>query len=91
MKHVQLPRRAKSCRWIRRQSSSGRDEHLEWGKKCAREYLDAGELSNAVASMGSDLAKHPELKPNPHLFLLRRMRALDGGPAAVRAWVEGFR
>jgi hypothetical protein len=85
------PRKAKSCRWIRRQSSSGRDEHPEWGKKRAREYLDAGELSNAVASMGSDLAKHPELKPNPHLLLLGTMRVLDGDPAAVRAWVEGFR
>ena len=74
-------RTAKSCRWIRRQSSSsGRDE-----------YLDAGELPNAVASMGSDLAKHPELKPKPHLFLLGTMRVLDGDPAAARAWVEDFR
>jgi hypothetical protein len=85
------PRTAKSCRWIRRQSSSGPDEHLEWGKERAREYLDAGELSNAVASLGSDLAKHPELKPNPHLFLLGTMRVLDRDPAAVRACVEDFR
>ena len=85
-------RTAKSCRWIRGQSSSsGRDEYPEWCKERAREYLDAGELSNAVASLGSDLAKHPELKPNPHLFLLGTMRVLDGDPAAVRAWVEDFR
>jgi len=38
-----------------------------------------------------NLAKHPELKPNPHLFLLGRMRVLDGDPAAMRAWVEDFR
>ena len=69
----------------------GRDEHLEWCKERAREYLDAGELPNAVASMGSDLAKHPELKPKPHLFLLGTMRVLDGDPAAARAWVEDFR
>jgi hypothetical protein len=100
MKHVQPPPDGEVLPldpatiffWPRRTPpSSGRDEHLEWGKERAREYLDAGELSNAVASLGSDLAKHPELKPNPHLFLLRRMRALDGGPAAVRAWVEDFR
>ena len=48
-------------------------------------------LSNAVASMGSDFAKHPELKPNPHLLLLGTMRVLDGDLAAVRGWVEGFR
>ena len=38
-----------------------------------------------------NLAKHPELKPNPHLFLLGRMRVLDGDPAAMRASVEDFR
>ena len=37
------------------------------------------------------LAKHPELKPNPHLLLLGTMRVLDGDLAAVRGWVEGFR
>jgi hypothetical protein len=41
--------------------------------------------------MGLDLAKHPKLKPNPHLFLLGTMRVLDRDPAAVRAWVEDFR
>ena len=60
-------------------------------KERAREYLDAGELSNAAASMRSDLAKHPELKPNPHLFLLGTMRVLDGDLAAARAWLEDFR
>jgi hypothetical protein len=54
------------------------------------EFLARSELPNAVA-MGSDLAKHPELKPNPHPLLLGTMRVLDGDPAAVRAWVEGFR
>ena len=38
-----------------------------------------------------NLAKHPELKPNPHLFPLGRMRVLDGDPSAMRAWVEDFR
>ena len=37
-----------------------RDEHLAWCKARALEYLDAGDLVNAVASMASDLTKHPE-------------------------------
>jgi hypothetical protein len=36
-----------------------RDEHLAWCKKRALEYWRAGDLANAVASMGSDLDKHP--------------------------------
>jgi hypothetical protein len=45
----------------------------------------------ATPRWARNLAKHPEVKPNPHLFLPGRMRVLDGDPAAVRAWVEGFR
>lgn len=29
------------------------------------EYCDAGDLTNALASMGSDLGKHPETKNHP--------------------------
>ena len=39
-----------------------RDEHLEWCKKRALEYLDEGDLQNAFASMGSDLSKHPDFE-----------------------------
>ena len=37
------------------------DEHLAWCKLRALEYADAGELTNAVASIGSDMNKHPKL------------------------------
>ena len=33
-------------------------EHLEWARTQAFEYLDAGDLTNALASMASDLTKH---------------------------------
>ena len=36
-----------------------RKEHLEWCKARALEYLDRGDIQNAVTSMMSDLGKHP--------------------------------
>jgi hypothetical protein len=33
-----------------------REEHLAWAKTRALEYANRGDLVNAVASMGSDLA-----------------------------------
>ena len=67
-----------------------REEHLAWAKQRALEYLDAGDLENAVTSMGSDLDKHPELGCNPYLLLTGAMDAQNGDRAKVRRWVEGF-
>jgi hypothetical protein len=39
-----------------------REEHLEWCKKRALEYCDQGDPLNAITSMLSDIAKHPETK-----------------------------
>jgi len=71
-----------------------RAEHLEWCKQRAREYLDHGELANAVASMLSDLTKHPETASsgrNPHLGMIGIIAARDNDAAAVRRFIEGFR
>lgn len=68
-----------------------RDEHLAWAKQRALEYLDAGDLVNAVTSMGSDLNKHPEAGCNPYLLMTGGMYATNGDRAAVRRWIEGFR
>jgi hypothetical protein len=70
-----------------------RDEHLAWCKTRALEYLDRGELANAVASMGSDLTKHPDTNNPAHngLLMLGMMYVVDNDIAAVRRWIEGFR
>ena len=70
-----------------------RDEHLEWIKKRALAYLDAGELENAVASMGSDLEQHPHTRmASNHVMLRLGLLYLDqGDPAAIRRWINGFR
>lgn len=68
-----------------------REEHLAWCKERALEYVDIGDLGQAVASMGSDLSKHPETRPNQTLMLLGMRYILDGDTEAVRRWIEGFR
>jgi hypothetical protein len=68
-----------------------RDKHLAWCKRRALEYVDAGDLTNAVASMGSDLSKHPETRANDILMMLGMRHVMDGDGPAVRRWVEGFR
>jgi hypothetical protein len=70
-----------------------RDEHLAWCKKRALEYLDEGDLVNAVASMGSDLSKHPESRTfaNEYLLMLAMTYVAEGDTAGVRRWIEGFR
>ena len=35
-----------------------REEHLEWCKKRALEYVDMGDVNQALNSMISDLSKH---------------------------------
>lgn len=68
-----------------------REEHLEWCKVRAREYLERGDLANAVASMGSDLSKHPDTAKVPaQLHVIGMMDAISGSQERVRLWIEGF-
>jgi hypothetical protein len=72
-----------------------REEHLEWCKERAREYLDRGDLANAVASMGSNMDKHPETRMAGEkmgmLIYVAMFRITEGDVQGVRDWVEGFR
>lgn len=69
-----------------------RAEHLAWCKERALEYVDAGDLANAVASMGSDLGKHPETRHgNAYLVRLGMLYLDQRDPVTVRRWIEGFR
>jgi hypothetical protein len=69
-----------------------RDERLEWCKQRAREYLAQGDLTNAVASMISDMnQKYPGLPPCPlELAMIGIMTAAQADQTGVSAWVEGF-
>jgi hypothetical protein len=68
------------------------DERLEWCKARAREYLQRGDLVNAVASMISDMNQgYPELAPcPPELAMIGMLNAANRDRNAVSAFIEGF-
>lgn len=68
-----------------------REEHLEFCKTRALEYVERGQLANAVASMGSDLKNHPETRAAPELIFLGIMKASEGDRQGVINWIKGFR
>ena len=69
-----------------------RNEHLEWCKRRALEYVDAGDVDQAMASMLSDLGKHPELENHigKQLMFAERMSGRLTMPHEMRKFIEGF-
>jgi hypothetical protein len=70
-----------------------RAEHLAWAKARALEYVQRGELGDAVGSMVSDLRKHTAWSDTPTLgFLMLAVQPAvkRGDRGEVRRWVEGF-
>lgn len=70
--------------------SNAREIHLEWCKRRALQYVDAGLLEQAVISMSSDLSTNEETRVPSELLWLGTME-IARGPDAVRRWIEGFR
>jgi hypothetical protein len=69
-----------------------RDEHLKWCKKRALEYLEAGDVHSAIASMMSDLKKHEELGGiSDILTQLGLSYAMNQDHDGARRFIEGFR
>jgi hypothetical protein len=69
-----------------------REEHLEWCKARAREYLDQGDVINAIASMLSDLSKHDETRGiGEKMSGLGMMYAMNHDLSGARHLIEGFR
>ena len=69
-----------------------RQEHLAWCKGRALKYLDAGDLQNAIASMMSDMNKHPEteLDSGGALAMLGMNAVITGDQNEARRFIEGF-
>lgn len=69
-----------------------RAEHLEWCKQRAREYCGRNDAQNAIASMMSDLQKHPETEK--HAGIMLGVALMMGGmlqsTTQAREFIEGF-
>jgi hypothetical protein len=65
---------------------------MRWAKDRALEYADQGDLSGAMASMGSDLNKHPETKGHTGMELMMNlaMNGHLGNRHELRKFIEGF-
>lgn len=71
-----------------------RDEHLQWCKDRAVEYVDRGELSMALASFTSDVRKHEDTADLAENLLLQMegYRCVDQRDReGMRHLIVGFR
>ena len=69
-----------------------RNEHVEWCKQRAIEYLEHGDVMQAFASMGSDLNKHPDTKDHPGVTIGMQL-IMIGNLSTVpemRHFIDGF-
>jgi hypothetical protein len=69
-----------------------RQEHLAWCKQRALEYVEAGDLAQALTSMMSDLNKHPETKGHVGIELGVNLSLIGGLSTSrdMRRFIEGF-
>ena len=69
-----------------------REERLRWCKDRALEYADRGDLAGALASLTSDLRKHPETAPSAAIAAsaIGVFEVTNGTPASMRRFIEGF-
>lgn len=73
-------------------TQQSRQEHLNWAKSRALQYVDRGDLQNAFASMASDLKKHPETESHPgmQLGMMMMMSGHLSNPEEMRKFINGF-
>jgi hypothetical protein len=66
-----------------------RQEHLQWCKDRASEYLRAGDVASAFSSMVSDMNKHEETK-NPILTEIGMLHVIANNLDGMQKWIHGF-
>lgn len=73
-------------------TKTSQKEHLEWCKKRALDLVDQGDLTQAYASMASDLGKHDGTAGHPAIKL--GMMLMMGGHLStaheMKKFIEGF-
>ena len=75
-------------------SETTRQEHLDWCKMRALEYVDAGDCQQAFVSFASDISKHPETESISTLIARLGMPLLIAGlletPQQMRDHINGY-
>ena len=69
-----------------------RQEHLQWCKDRALEYVKQNDLNNAFASFQSDMTKHPETDGHMALQLgtILLIRGSLSTAKQITNWITGF-
>jgi hypothetical protein len=69
-----------------------RAEHVAWCKERALEYVEAGDVQGAFASMASDMQKHPATADSDvqTLGMMLMMSGHLSTQAEMRMWIKGF-
>jgi hypothetical protein len=70
-----------------------RNEHLQWAKDRALQYVAAGDIQNAFASITSDLRKHPDTVDHsgPELGMMLMLSGHLSTSTEMRTHIEGYR
>lgn len=67
-----------------------REEHVAWCRQRALEYLNRGDVKNAVASMMSDINKHPDCGVPDMIHMFGMMAVNKNSVYDARRYIEGF-
>lgn len=69
-----------------------REEHVNWAKTRANEYIQIGQLTNALDSVASDLTKHSETKEHPAIELSMKLRFIGALSTCeqVQRFIDGI-
>lgn len=68
-----------------------REEHVEWCKAHALEFLREFDYVSAVASMINDMNQREDCHVAPVLVTLGMLHVKNHDPIEIRRWIEGFR
>ena len=68
-----------------------RDQHLAWCKARAREYIEIGEIRQAVTSMMCDLAKHDDIVISSETAVLSFEVMLSNDRDKAQRFIDGFK
>ncbi len=67
-----------------------RQEHLQWCKDRANEYIKVGDGQEAMSSMISDLRKHEGTESSVQMGFMLMMTTPAHDLGAVKRFVDGF-